>query len=38
MPVGVVARVELAANNLIKKVVVVPCADLSALDIVFFVL
>jgi rod shape-determining protein MreC len=37
LPVGVVTRVELAANNLTKKVVVTPYADLSSLDIVFFV-
>ncbi|MDR1114520.1 MAG: rod shape-determining protein MreC [Candidatus Margulisbacteria bacterium] len=37
LPVGVVTRVELAANNLTKKVVVTPCVDLSRLDIIFFV-
>jgi rod shape-determining protein MreC len=37
LPVGVVTSVELAANNLVKKVVVAPYADLSNLDIVFFV-
>ncbi|MDR1452685.1 MAG: rod shape-determining protein MreC [Candidatus Margulisbacteria bacterium] len=37
LPIGVVTRVELAANNLVKKVSVAPYVDLSSLDIVFFV-